>query len=71
LIGPVLGPFDLAALPIGSYTPRIGAKQPVHMGPEEALQGWLDLTGTQGATKELQLPVDGRVRLLVLRHGVM
>jgi hypothetical protein len=69
LIGPVLGPFDLAALPIGSYTPRIGAK-PV-MGPEEALQGWLDLTGTQGATKELQLPVDGRVRLLVLRHGVM
>jgi N-acyl-phosphatidylethanolamine-hydrolysing phospholipase D len=41
-IGEALGPFDLAALPIGSYTPRALAK-PVHMSPEEALQAWTDL----------------------------
>jgi len=40
--GERLGPFDLAALPIGSYTPREIAK-PVHMSPEEALQATLDL----------------------------
>ena len=45
LIGEALGPFDLAALPIGSYTPRIIAK-PVHMSPEEALQAWRDLRAT-------------------------
>ena len=42
MIGHVLGPFDLAALPIGSYTPRIIAR-PVHMSPEEALQASRDL----------------------------
>jgi len=41
-IGDALGPFDLAALPIGSYTPREIAK-PVHMSPEEAVQAALDL----------------------------
>jgi N-acyl-phosphatidylethanolamine-hydrolysing phospholipase D len=41
-IGETLGPFDLAALPIGSYTPRALAK-PVHLSPEEALQAWTDL----------------------------
>jgi len=41
-IGEALGPFDLAALPIGSYTPRALAR-PVHMSPEEALQAWTDL----------------------------
>ena len=41
-IGDALGPFDLAALPIGSYTPRALA-QPVHISPEDALQAWLDL----------------------------
>ena len=41
-IGEALGPFDLAALPIGSYTPRALAK-PVHMSPEEALEAWTDL----------------------------
>jgi len=40
--GERLGPFDLAALPIGSYTPREIAK-PVHLSPEEALQATLDL----------------------------
>src|SRR5262245_35149605 len=42
LIGDVLGPFDLAALPIGSYTPREIAR-PVHLSPEEALQAMTDL----------------------------
>jgi len=45
-IGAALGPFDLAALPIGSYTPRALAK-PVHMSPEEALQAWQDLHATR------------------------
>ena len=41
-IGDALGPFDLAALPIGSYTPREIAHA-VHISPEEALQAWTDL----------------------------
>ena len=41
-IGEALGPFDLAALPIGSYTPREIAK-PVHISPEEAIQAAIDL----------------------------
>src|SRR5438552_852215 len=41
-IGDALGPFDLAALPIGSYTPRETA-HPVHISPEEALQASTDL----------------------------
>ena len=41
-IGDALGPFDLAALPIGSYTPREIAR-PAHISPEEALQAWTDL----------------------------
>jgi N-acyl-phosphatidylethanolamine-hydrolysing phospholipase D len=43
--GDALGPFDLAALPIGSYTPRDIAR-PVHMSPEEALQAGIDLRAT-------------------------
>ena len=42
IIGAAFGPFDLAALPIGSYTPRVIAR-PVHMSPEEALQASRDL----------------------------
>jgi L-ascorbate metabolism protein UlaG (beta-lactamase superfamily) len=45
-IGAALGPFDLAALPIGSYTPREIAHS-VHISPEEALQAWVDLRATQ------------------------
>jgi N-acyl-phosphatidylethanolamine-hydrolysing phospholipase D len=41
-IGDALGPFDLAALPIGSYTPRAIAR-PVHISPEEVVQASLDL----------------------------
>ncbi|HKA63168.1 MAG TPA: MBL fold metallo-hydrolase, partial [Methylomirabilota bacterium] len=44
-IGDALGPFDLAALPIGSYTPREIAK-PVHISPEEAIQAAMDLRAT-------------------------
>lgn len=44
-IGDALGPFDLAALPIGSYTPREIAK-PVHISPEEAIQAAIDLRAT-------------------------
>jgi N-acyl-phosphatidylethanolamine-hydrolysing phospholipase D len=44
--GDFYGPFDLAALPIGSYTPRELAK-PVHISPEEALQAQLDLRATR------------------------
>jgi N-acyl-phosphatidylethanolamine-hydrolysing phospholipase D len=40
--GDALGPFDLAALPIGSYTPHEIAR-PVHISPEEAVQAGLDL----------------------------
>jgi N-acyl-phosphatidylethanolamine-hydrolysing phospholipase D len=46
LIGDELGPFDLAALPIGSYTPPVIAR-PVHMSPEEALRAWRDLHATR------------------------
>ena len=45
-IGQVLGPFDLAVLPIGSYTPRLLAK-PVHMSPEDALDAWSDLRASR------------------------
>jgi N-acyl-phosphatidylethanolamine-hydrolysing phospholipase D len=41
-IGAAYGPFDLAALAIGSYTPR-AVTRPVHTSPEEALQAWVDL----------------------------
>jgi L-ascorbate metabolism protein UlaG (beta-lactamase superfamily) len=45
-IGEALGPFDLAALPIGSYSPPQIAR-PVHVSPEEALQAWQDLRATR------------------------
>jgi L-ascorbate metabolism protein UlaG (beta-lactamase superfamily) len=45
-IGEALGPFDLAALPIGSYTPPHHAR-PVHISPEEALQASLDLQASK------------------------
>jgi L-ascorbate metabolism protein UlaG (beta-lactamase superfamily) len=45
-IGDAYGPFDLAALAIGSYIPR-RITRPVHTSPEEALQAWLDLRGAR------------------------
>jgi L-ascorbate metabolism protein UlaG (beta-lactamase superfamily) len=41
-IGQAFGPFDLAALPIGSYAPRATTRA-MHTSPEEALQAWVDL----------------------------
>ena len=37
-----LGPFDLAAVPIGAYEPS-EMMRPSHMDPEEAMQAALDL----------------------------
>jgi L-ascorbate metabolism protein UlaG (beta-lactamase superfamily) len=45
-IGDTFGPFDLAALPIGSYTPKHIAA-PVHISPEEAIQATVDLRATR------------------------
>jgi N-acyl-phosphatidylethanolamine-hydrolysing phospholipase D len=43
-IGSRLGPFDLAAIPIGAYVPAV-IMRPAHTTPEEALQLFLDVRG--------------------------
>ena len=76
--GDRLGPFDLAALPIGSYTPRHIAR-PVHISPEEAVQAALDLRATHllgvhwGTFALAREPYDeppGRLRAEVERLGL-
>ncbi len=41
-IGGTLGPFDLAALPIGAYEPQ-AMMRPFHLDPEQAVQAAIDL----------------------------
>ena len=76
--GDRLGPFDLAALPIGSYTPREIAG-PVHMSPEEAVQAALDLRashllgvhwGTFALAREPYDEPPARLRAEVARRGL-
>jgi N-acyl-phosphatidylethanolamine-hydrolysing phospholipase D len=43
-IGNRLGPFDLAAVPIGAYLPRVIMRM-THLTPEEALQLFADIRG--------------------------
>jgi N-acyl-phosphatidylethanolamine-hydrolysing phospholipase D len=43
-IGDRLGPFHLAAIPIGAYLPRVMMKM-THLTPEEALQLFADIQG--------------------------
>jgi N-acyl-phosphatidylethanolamine-hydrolysing phospholipase D len=76
--GDRLGPFDLAALPIGSYTPRQIAG-PVHISPEEAVQAALDLRaarllgvhwGTFALAREPYDEPPVRLRAEVARRGI-
>src|SRR5262245_25505109 len=77
-IGDAFGPFDLAALPIGSYTPR-ELLAPVHISPEEALQAWLDLRashfvgihwGTFGLAREAYDEPPKRIAAEIDRRGL-
>ncbi|MEN8183551.1 MAG: MBL fold metallo-hydrolase, partial [Myxococcota bacterium] len=45
-IGAALGPFDLAALPIGAYDPP-AMMAAMHMNPEQAVQATLDLDASR------------------------
>ncbi len=71
VIGEQLGPFDLAALPIGSYRPREIA-WPVHLSPEEALQAAHDLRSVRfvgihwGTFRLAREPYDEPPRRLLL-----
>jgi N-acyl-phosphatidylethanolamine-hydrolysing phospholipase D len=46
VIGRALGPFDLAAVPIGAYEP-VRMMRPFHMDPEHAVQTALDVDAAQ------------------------
>lgn len=52
-IGEALGPFDVAAVPIGAYEPS-AMMRPFHMDPEEAVRAGTDL---------------GARRILAMHHG--
>src|SRR5262249_8786831 len=77
-IGRLLGPFDIAALPIGGYS-DFGYHHPNHLSPEETVQAFEDLRATllvpmHWGTFELnrepfQEPPD-RLMAEALRHGL-
>ena len=77
-IGEALGLLGLAALPIGSYTPREIAR-PVHISPEEALQAMTDLRaarvlgipgGTFGLAREPNDEPPRRIAAEIERRGL-
>ncbi len=77
-IGERLGPFDLAAVPIGAYDPP-AMMQPVHLNPEEALRAGLDARadrllgmhyGTFDLTDEPPDEPPRRFRAAALRQGI-
>src|SRR2546426_1779891 len=63
-----LGPFDVAAIPIGAYLPPVIMKAS-HTTPEEALQVLADVLGrhlrSEEHTSELQSPCNLVCRLLL------
>jgi N-acyl-phosphatidylethanolamine-hydrolysing phospholipase D len=77
-IGRRLGPFGLAAVPIGAYEPQ-AMMRPVHLNPEEALQAGLDVGaevmlgmhyGTFDLTDEPLDEPPRRFRAEALRRGL-
>ena len=77
-IGTRLGPFDLAAVPIGAYEPA-AMMRPFHLNPEEALQAGLDarakrMLGVHYGTFDLtDEPLDEpprRFHAVAPKHGV-
>ena len=69
-IGDNHGPFDVVAVPIGSYEPR-WFMGPVHMSPAEAVQAYLDLKGSKfvpvhwGTFELSDEPIDEPPRILM------
>ncbi len=77
-IGKRLGPFDLAAIPIGAYDPP-AIMQFVHLNPEEAVQAAIDLRaarvlamhwGTFDLTNEPLDEPPRRFRAAAAQHGL-
>jgi len=77
-IGELLGPFDLAAVPIGAYEPS-AMMRPFHLDPEEAVAAGLDVRGERligmhyGTFELTEEPIDEpsrRFRAEGVRRGI-